>query len=260
MTQTPYPLVFNGKDYNRRVKAESDIIVRNMMSYLPSYYLSSIPSTNYAIEMQAFSKELAKIKVILDDISQDQIFINTRSEFLYQVIGYLIFANGELPSTTFNDIEFKNFLLAIITIYFQGSIPVSIKHGIELFSDREVIITEDYLEIENGSEGYDISDQFSFEIQFQIDGNSIPENFIDLDNNISLILDIIRPAHTLFKLRYIFSDDYESLTNITDESSFKLQNYTYDDIRTNWNGLYSVDRLGSKKESSIVGENVSYQF
>jgi len=263
MLQSPYPLVDDGKQYRTRLKAEADQILSNLLAMLPSYYMSETPSTNYALELRAFAIELAKIKITLDDISTDGNFINTRSEFLYQIIGYLIFLNGQLPTTEFNDHEFKEFLLAIIKIYFQGSTTQSIQDGIQLFTDRVVTIVENYLEVEAGAEGYDISDQFTFGVNFEIEGEEIPQDFVTLDANINLILRIIKPAHTLFRIRYIFSDDFDTtdpVDGVSDEYRFELSDYHYDDVRKNWFGLKDKDRLGAKEEESVIGEDVSYQF
>ena len=259
-TQFPYPLVYDGKQYNARVLAEANNILGTLMSVLPSVYLSDTPSTNYAQELRVFALELAKIRIMLDDVSQDSGFTLTRSEFLYQILGYLIFVNGKLPKTTFNDKEFKDFLLAVVTIYFQGSIPESIEEGIGLFTSQKVTITENYIKAASGVSGYDISDQFTFDINFEIDGNEIPQNFIDLDYNIKLMLGLIKPAHTLYRVRYIFKDDYDAVTKISDQYRWTMQDYHYDDVRKNWNGLKGVDRLGVKESVGVTNEDVSHQF
>lgn len=258
--QSPYPVVYDGKQYQLRLKAEADEILSNLIAMLPSYYMAETPSTNYALELRAFAIELAKIRLELNDISEDGYFATTRSEFLYQVLGYLIFVKSQIPDTDFNDKEFKNFLLAIVKIYFQGSTTESIADGIELFTDRVVTITQHYLETEAGSEGYDISDQFGMTINFEISGDDVPQNFVALDNNIKILVRLIKPAHTLFNLRYIFSDDFDTINEVIDSYKFQFSDYNYDDVRKNWYGLEGEERLGVNKRVAVEGEDVSYQF
>jgi hypothetical protein len=257
MAQFPYPLVFDGKAYNAQVAEETDAVLKDLFAYLPSFYLSSIPSTNYGIELKAFATEVAKIKVLLDSISADTAFRSTRSEFLYSIVGHLIFLNGNLPKVSWSDAELRNFLIAIITIYFQGSTPASISQGIELFTNYGVSIVENYQSTESS---YDISDQFTFDIVFEISGNSLPQDFISLDNNIKLIVGIIKPAHTLFRLKYIFSDNVDVINTITDNyMHWDMNEYRYDDVRKNWRGQPGHSRLGVNTPVA-VSEDVTYQL
>jgi hypothetical protein len=252
MTQFPYPLVSDGKEYNLRLKAETDQILSNLLAVLPSFYHAETPSSNYAVELRGVAVELARIKLSLDQINGDGYFATTRSEFLYQTIAYLVFL-GKFPKTSFNDIEFKDFLLAIIGIYFKGSIPTALEEGIGLLTTANVKIIENYLL--TGTGGYDISDQFTFDVVFEIDGNAFPPDFINLDYNIKLLLSIIKPAHTLYRIKYVFKDTYDA-SQITDTYTWDMQEYRYEDVRRNWNGIKGVERLGTKEAMPVLFEEV----
>jgi hypothetical protein len=230
-----------------------------LMAMLSSFYTAEIPSTNYGVELKAFAQELARIKIRLDDTQTDTQFSAVRSEFLYQIIGYLVFTDGKLPTIAFDDIGFKTFLLAIINIYFQGSIPLSIQEGIQLFTSDNVTVRENYLEVEQGNSDFDISDQFTFDVDFEISGNVVPQNFTDLNDNLKLMIGLIKPAHTLFRIQYIFKDTIDK-TKWLDTYTWDMQNYNYEDIRRNWSGLKGVNRLGAQEENLILREDVSYQF
>jgi hypothetical protein len=157
-------------------------------------------------------------------------------------------------------VEFKNFLLTIVSIYFKGSTPNAIEQGIELFTDQNATILENFKLIGLPGSGVDISDQFTFDIIFEINGNNIPQDFINLDYNISLLVGIIKPAHTLYRIRYVFKDDYDAINTITDSFTWDMQNYGYDDVRKNWKGVFGVDRLGTKEKILVVSEDASNQF
>jgi hypothetical protein len=82
------------------------------------------------------------------------------------------------------------------------------------------------------------------------------------DANIRLILNIIRPAHTLFRIRYIFHDKYNPNggLGILDALRWKMATYYYDDFRRNFGGLRDRDRLGIKTNKTVTDEDHSKDF
>lgn len=256
-------LAQQGKEYNLRLATRAQSIFTNLLNLLPSNYISTVQGPNYTNELKAVAVELAKLELALEDVDYDGNFSNTRSDFLYSIIGYLVFLNGKLPTTNFDDQEFKQFLLNVIRIYFQGSVPGSMRDGVQLFVSSNVTITENFLLVRAGASGLDISDQFGFQIDIDALGGFPPDVFT-LDSNIRLILDILRPAHTLFRIRYVFRDDYEpnedETGEIIDAMRWKLSNYWYDDFRIYPRGLKDRDRLGVKENQVVVAEDHSMDF
>lgn len=252
-----------GKEYNLRLATRAQSIFTNLLNLLPSNYISTVQGPNYTQEMKAVAVELAKLELALEDVDYDSNFNETRSDFLYSIIGYLVFLNGKLPTTNFDDQEFKQFLLNVIRIYFQGSVPGSMRDGVQLFVSNNVTITENFLQVRAGASGLDISDQFGFQIDIDALGGFPPDVFT-LDANIRLILDILRPAHTLFRIRYVFRDDYtpneDETGEIIDAMRWKLANYWYDDFRIYPRGLKDRDRLGVKENQVVVAEDHSMDF
>jgi len=252
-----------GKEYQLRLTQRSQVIFSNLMNLLPSNYISTVQGPSYTLEIKAVAVELAKIELALEDVALDTDFSNTRSDFLYSIIGYLVFLNGRLPSTSFDDQGFKQFLLSVIKIYFQGSIPTSIQEGVQLFISDNVTITENYLLIRAGASGYDISDQFGFQISIDALGG-FPSDVFTVDYNVRLILSIIRPAHTLFTIRYVFRDSYNPNPDqggkILDTSRWRLSNYYYEDFRKYSQGLKDHDRLGVKTNQVVTSEDHSKDF
>lgn len=251
-----------GKEYNQRVLQRSQAIFTTLLNLLPSNYISAIQGPNYTIELKAVAVELAKIELALEDVDLDRDFTKTRSEFLYSIIGYLVFLNNRLPPLEFSDDEFRKFLLALIRIYFQGSVPTSIKDAVSLFVTQDFQVLENFLLTRAGASGLDISDQFGFQINVETTG-TFPPGLFDLQTSIRIILDIIRPAHTLFRIRFIFRDDYkpnDPTNRILDAMRWKLSNYYYEDYRSYWEGIQDRDRLGKKVNQHVVDENHSEDF
>lgn len=255
----------SGKEYNFRLLQRAQSIFTTLLNLLPSNYISGVQGPNYTTEMKAVAVELAKLELALEDVHQDTGFADTRSDFLYSMIGYLVFINEKLPKTSFDDVEFKNFLLNVIRIYFQGSVPQSMGDGVKLFISDGVTVTENFLLVRAGASGLDISDQFGFQIDIEsMGGAGFPPDLFITDTNIRLILDIIRPAHTLFRIRHIFTDTYtpnpDQGGKILDSSRWRLSNYYYDDFRVYPEGLKNIDRLGVKENVVVTGEDHSEDF
>lgn len=261
-----YTLEQSGKEYATRLVQRAQATLSTLLNLLPSNYVSTVQGPNYTNELKAVAVEIAKIELALEDIESDSGYTNTRSDFLYSIIGYLVFLNGRLPQTKFDDLEFKRFLLSVIKIYFQGSIPSSIQEGVSLFTSDEVKVTENFKLIRAGASGYDISDQFGFQIDLI---GASPGDLFAIDANIRLVLDIIRPAHTLFRIRYIFDDTYEPNPNpenpddagkIIDRYRWRMANYYYEDFRVYPAGIRDRDRLGVKVNQAVTNEDHSNDF
>lgn len=263
--RTNYTIQQKGKEYNFRLAQRSQAVFTTLLNLLPSNWISTVQGPNYTNEVKAVAVEVARLELALEDVDFDSNFQNTRSDFLYSLIGYLIFLNGKLPVTTFDDVEFKQFLLNVIRIYFQGSVPSSMRDGVELFVSQGVTVTENFLLVRAGASGLDISDQFGFQIDIEgIGGAGFPPDIFIVDSNIRLILDIIRPAHTLFRIRYLFRDSYrpneEQGGKILDASRWRLSSYYYDDFRVFPQGLKDRDRLGVKENVTVSDEDHSSDF
>lgn len=258
-----YSIYRRGREYQLRLLQRAQAIFGNLLNLLPSNYVSAIQGPNYTLELKAVAVELAKIELALEDIDLDRDFNRTRSEFLYSIIGYLVFLNGRLPAGFGDDDEeFRTFLLSLIRIYFQGSIPQSIRDAAELFFTENFEVLENFLLVRAGVHGLDISDQFGFQVNIDA-GGGFPVSVFDLQSSLNTIINIIRPAHTLFRVRYIFTDDYnpnDPQGQVLDAYRWRMSNYYYDDFRSYWSGIKDRDRLGKKENFQVSDEDHSADF
>lgn len=257
-----FTIARKGKEYNLRLLQRAQAIFSTLLNLLPSNYTSSIEGPSYTQELKAVAVELAKIELALEDVDLDMDFRHTRSEFISSIIGYLVFLNGRIPPLEFDDEEFRQFLLNLIRIYFQGSIPDSIEDAVGLFITKEFEVKENYLLVRAGASGLDISDQFGFQVDIESSG-SFPEGFFNLQSSLRIVLDVIRPAHTLFRIRNIFRDEYnpnDPTGEVLDAMRWKMACYFYEDYRNYWAGLRDRDRLGKKTNQAITGEDHSNDF
>jgi hypothetical protein len=253
-----------GREFNLRLVQRSQAIFTALLNLLPSNYTSAVQGPAYTNELKCVAIELSRIELALEDVDRDRSFETTRSDFLYSLVGYLMFANSRLPPLQWNDEEFRGFLLNLVAIYFQGSIPKSIRDVTSLLLSGDVRVTENFLLVRGGASGYDISDQFGFGIDVVIpEGGGFPANLFDVDTTLRLLLDIVRPAHTLFRIRFVFSDKYippGTGGKIIDAMHWHMSNYQYEDFRRYCNGIRDRDRLGRKTNQSVTNEDHSSDY
>jgi len=253
-----------GKEWELRVLQRAQTIFTSLLGLLPSSYVSAVQGPNYTVELKAVAVELAKIELALEAVDLDRDFSKTRSHFLWSIIGYLVFVNGRIPpGIAQTDEEFRRFLLSLIQIYFQGSIPQSINDALDLVFDEEFEVLESFLLERLGASGVDISNQFEFQINLQTTG-TFPADVFNLQSALRIILDLVRPAHTIFTIRYIFDDEYipngDEINEILDSMRWQMSTYYYDDFRSYWQGLRDRDRLGKKTCCQVTDEDHSADF
>lgn len=251
-----------GKEYNLRVLQRAQVIFTNLLNLLPSNYISAVQGPNYTTELKAVAVELAKIELALEDVDLDRSFEHTRSEFLQSIVGYLLFLNGRIPPLDYNDEEFRRFFLSLIKIYFQGSIPASIRDATSLFITQAFEVLENFLLVRAGVTGLDISDQFGFQINIETT-NTFPPELFQLESALRIIIDLVRPAHTLFRIRYIFTDDYtpnDPEGRVLDAMRWRMATYYYEDFRVYCGGIRDRDRLGHKTNHAVSNEDHSLDF
>ena len=280
-----YTIQQSGKEYNLRLLQRSQAIFTTLLNLLPTSYVSAVQGPNYTIALKAVAVEIARMELALQDIAGDYSFASptaaspqwlvtdgtndpmvsqTRSDFLYSIIGYLALVNGQIPPLQWDDETFRQFLINLIRIYFQGSIPKSMKDVVDLFYSGNVTVTEDFLLVRQGAAGYDISDEFTFQIDIIAPpGGGFPPDVFANDSATRLILDLVRPAHTLFRIRYIFTDNYipnDVFHIVLDALRMSLGAYYYEDFRSYWVGIRNRDRLGKKTNMAVTGEDHSKDF
>jgi hypothetical protein len=207
----------------------------------------------------------------MEDIQLDQSYATTRTEFLYQILTAALFpgppyGNGAgAPDLEKTDVEFRDFLNQVIRIYFKGSVPSSIYKSVELLTGGQITFRQNYLEARKKGSGFDISDEFGMTIDVILPNPSSLNVFL-ADKNIQILLNIVRPAHTLYVLKFILRDVYTGQSTsshpakVADDFTFDLSNYSYEDFRKFVLGVDRIDPKGFKKAVVVTGEDHSMDF
>jgi len=240
-----------GKAYRTRLIAKTREIEADLRNVLASNYLSTIGGPNYTIALRAYAIEFARIRLALEDLHLDtyyesEPYCSPRADIFYQKVAALMGVDKDLQLTIFSTQEFCQFIQALISIFFGGSTPANIARGIELFVGEEGVVTihENFLDARDPTSPYDISDQFGFRVDFELT-EEISRNFSDIGVKLDFLLDLIKPAHTLYVLRFLFSD-ISPVPGDADDTFHvdHIWDHAYDDARKYCSGVEGRDRLG----------------
>jgi hypothetical protein len=254
----------SGEVYLARLQNEVNREFGVLFTLLSSYWKSNVDGPNYARNLKAISICLSQIKIALDDVLADNKFSATRTEYLYQVVTNLLFPESA-PNLESTDDDFRSFLVSIISVYFKGSTPEAIQEGIELLTSGTVRISEDIQSLSKSAYGYDISNEFTFTVDIYLNEES-GVNTILSDHNIRILLSVIKPAHTLYRLKYILRDEYEGNrttfevgspfepNKVLDKPIVSTDQYRYADFRRFSLGVFGIDPFGAKQNHAVVDE------
>ena len=163
------PSLAAGEDaaYLSAVDAQVQSIMQFFLAVVPSNYASQIKGPFYTMQFQAAAEQIARIQVSASEILADAEYEFTRPEFLYQIIGSLIFpdvGNDGIPSLP-SDIAQRQFIKDMAGILLKGATKSALYEAIKLLTDADVQIIEKSIESRgNPLSGYTLAEQFEFEV------------------------------------------------------------------------------------------------
>lgn len=230
-------------------------IMAAFRSVLPSNYVATTNGPWYSLQFQAMAEQLADIQISTTEVFKDSQWDFTRSDFLWQVLGTLVFPGASDSSggpQISSDVAYRRFLHKMVALLLQGATKASMEGGLEALDEGLIAtVTERYLETAprdtNGA--YTIADQFSVDIF--VEGsieNSFPTDPLVTQQNATLVLAALKPAHVLYSYSHLFKEAFENLSD-EDGMSLDLDSYYYDDGRR-WN-------LGAKEITGTTGATLA---
>jgi hypothetical protein len=140
------------------------------MSVLPSNYISQVRGPFYTLQFQTAAKLLAQIQIEAQDVFADNDYDFTRPQFLWQTLGTLVFPayrQEGLPDIS-SDNEYRHFLRSMLVLLLKGSKPETLKQGMALLTDANLILIEKAIAaraVDNAD--YGVEDQFAFEMSLE---------------------------------------------------------------------------------------------
>jgi len=256
-TQNPAPLSERGQQGADVLQEITNSIMRAFQQVLPSNYVGEVPGPYYLLQFEAIAEQLASLQLTLEDIQLQSDVDFARPEFLWQMIGTLVFPDTNadprgIPEIS-GDLSYREFLRRMVYLLLQGAKKSTVKEGLELLTDGivEIIAKVEYSNDENSFWGLD--DQNTYEINIisksvytapdgslieGFPGTGFPtEPFRLLRNNMRVIR-ALQPAKALYEYRHLFLDVFHD--QISAETSWAWESWYYGDFRKFFRGMKEI--------------------
>jgi hypothetical protein len=253
LDQNPAPTEETGQDFQRKKQALVNDIMRTIMGLLPSNYVAFVNGPWYTLQFQAIAEQFAAIQIAAEEIHKDSNFDFTRSDFLWEVIGTLVFPGATERSGApiiEGDVDFRAFLHRMVLLLLAGSKASSVQGGVETLTDAQVTLIEKFLHsIQRDPNGlWTIDNQF--EMELFIEGFPVGVDPFQLLANLKIVVEALKPAHTLFQFSWLFREVFPPIFDDEDgdgdpNMSWVLDTYYYDDFRKNCYGVKEISGTGA---------------
>jgi hypothetical protein len=232
-------------------------IVNRIRENLESTYNKNTDSTIFHTYFKNLALEISKSMQLTEDYRDNLYFRDSkntiRPELLYQNLGYLLKTG---PREEFSHGRYKEILLTLMQMFFKGSTKDSLLEGLAIFLDvKSISISEDYLNDRSTLSIKEHTDKIEQQFMFSLDvdiGNEPLKNWDDFNESIQTALTLVKPAHTFFLVRYLFSEVVRTKDIVDEIAKWHFTYYGYEDVRTNCADKYKI--------AEIITEDISNQF
>ena len=157
-----------GQSSSLRRQEIEDSIMRIFFTRMPSNYVSQAQGPFYTNMFRAVAKQLAEFQVEAELASDDPKYDLTRPEFMYQVLGRIVFPNAMRPESKLvdvdGDVSLRDFLREMVLLLLEGSRKDPVERGVGLLSDLGMDIVETVAHERKKASGVGLEDQFEIEI------------------------------------------------------------------------------------------------
>lgn len=252
LNQNPSGLVARSQDHITKKREQVDRIMDVFLQLLPSNYVAQIQGPFYTLQFQSAAEQIAEIQITAQEAFADNAFEYLRPEFMFQVLGLLVFpdATDDGYPTLRGDVTYRDFLRRMVVLLLQGSTKATVEEGLGLLTDATVqVIERSILGRQTAGSAWLFDDQFTFEVNVSETDSAGNQRFpIDpfvLRENVRIVMRALKPAHTLYDYRHLFTETFGQFFN--EAMSFDWKNYYYEDFRTFCCGAKSI--TGSQGET-----------
>lgn len=276
--QNPAPISQAGQQGVRTKRDIVDAILRTFQQVVPSNYVSQIPGPYYVLQYQAIAEQLAEVQLALEDVGLESDVDFARPEFLWQMIGTLVFPDTSaaprgIPEVD-GDLSYREFLRRMIILLLQGATEDVVEEGLTLLTEAviQVIAKVDFSD--RAISEWNLGDQNEFEINVLCQtvftasngeliegalGTGFPiDPFRVLRNNLR-ILRALKPAKALFEYRHLFIDQFGLL--FQDAPFIELDPWYYEDFRKFCCGMKEITNdQGVTLEGRLLFQDVTLDF
>jgi len=251
--QNPAPVPLEGQEAQDAQQALVSKILEAFTQVLPSNYVSQTTGPFYIEQFQAVAEQLAQVQITLEEVDLQSDVDFARPEFLWQMIGTLVFPETSkspqgAPEIS-GDLSYREFLRRMLLLLLQGARIDTVHDGVTLLTDAEVRVLAKVAFSQDPTTAWGLDDQFELEINVLgtstwegekgEPGTGFPtEPFVLLRNN-QRILRALRPAHTLYEYRHLFLETFGPEL-FEDTFSAALTAWYYEDLRHYCLGMKAI--------------------
>jgi hypothetical protein len=189
---------------------KANLMLNSLLASLGSVYVRSNAFTVHATFLKAIAFEAARVIVTAENVYNDLIFKTTRPEFIYQNIQSFLFLNSNYTHSEEDDIALRSFLLALIQCYFEGATKTSIQKALQLATENQAEVELEELYLQGiGSTDDTVPLMHRFLVSIFVANNTI--DVVKLQNSITFLAGLVKPAHTAIATRFVYLDPAEQV-------------------------------------------------
>lgn len=252
LSQNPAAVGGGGQERINAKRKQVDRVMEVFLQLLPSNYVSQVTGPFYTIQMQAAAEQIAEFQITAQEALGDRMYDYMRGEFLFQLLGTLVFPDATTDGypDLKGDLTYRDFLREMVKLLLAGATKETQEGGLSLLSDADFEVIEKVIEARHAKKrvmnkvtgqwdvvpgsAWGLDDQFEFEINVSyLDPDTgtqrFPEEPFVLQENVRIVLRALKPAHTLYDYRHLFTEAFGNL--FSDSASWDISNYHYEDFR-----------------------------
>ncbi|MEC7108977.1 MAG: hypothetical protein VXX11_03090 [Planctomycetota bacterium] len=166
--QDPSPPSATSATATDRMRQIEDAIMVQLFNRLPSNYVSKAQGPIYTNVFRAIAKQLAEYQVEAELAADDPRYDLTRPEYLYQILGQVVFPDSMRPRSEVidvdGDVSLRSFLREMVILLIEGSRKDPVEKGVGLLSDIGIDIVENVAFEGKPGSGVGLEDQFEIEV------------------------------------------------------------------------------------------------
>jgi hypothetical protein len=231
-----------GIEFQKELLNLTRSIQQRMLNNLSSNYPKS-QNTNLAEFFRSIAKEFARLQISTSDVNEDKYHNNTRTEYLFQILGDSLFLGERAINENVDDISYRNFLIKVRNAYFKGSRKDNIESAVSDILGLPVLLKEVYLDLRKEDTSYTVKDTHMMFFDIIMDEVTASSNVGLILDDIKFFIDLIKPAHVLYDTRLVWSDTFINREG-TCKPSYITENMEYDVYGTSY--LYKITYLAEK--------------
>lgn len=241
-----------GAEAQKRLLNIARIIQDRMLNNLASNYPRD-RNTNIAEFYRAIAEEFARLQISSTDINNDRYHEQTRTEYLFQILGDSLFLGEKAINEELNDEEYRAFLLRVRNAYYGGSRSDNIEDAVSDIVGLPVVLKEVYQFLRRNKTPYRLVDTHKIFFDIFMDSYNASSPFKNVLQDLKFFIDLIKPAHVIYDTRLIWTDRFENLRGKCTPSYDILP---MDEVVYNATKMYVVTYLLSRvyKTSVETGE------